>query len=249
MSMQITIFEHSKTEKRCCKCKEIKPFNYFSKSKGGKYGIDSECKQCKSIYHQNNKEAQALRMKVYYENNKKHLALAMKVYRENNKEELREKAKVFYKKNKEAYALRNKVYIENNKEAKRQYDKVYYQNNKKALLQRNLVYENQRRKSDPLFRLIHNLRRRIYRFCKSVGLKKNWKTIDAMGCTREEFIAYFQNLFTEGMTWENYGAWHVDHIKPISLATTEQEAIELNHYTNLQPLWAADNIRKSNKYD
>jgi len=51
------------------------------------------------------------------------------------------------------------------------------------------------------------------------------------------------------MTWKNHGEWHFDHIKPISLAKTEQELIELNHYTNFQPLWAKINIIKSNKYD
>ena len=63
------------------------------------------------------------------------------------------------------------------------------------------------------------------------------------------FQAYIESKFQEGMTWENYGQWHIDHIKPLSLATTEQEVVELNHYTNLQPLWAIDNLKKSNKYE
>ena len=50
------------------------------------------------------------------------------------------------------------------------------------------------------------------------------------------------------MTFENHGEWHLDHIKPISLAKSEEEIIELNHYTNFQPLWAKDNLSKSNKY-
>ena len=63
------------------------------------------------------------------------------------------------------------------------------------------------------------------------------------------FKSYIESKFQEGMNWDNYGQWHVDHIKPLSLATTEQQIIELNHYTNLQPLWAVDNIKKSNKYE
>jgi hypothetical protein len=50
------------------------------------------------------------------------------------------------------------------------------------------------------------------------------------------------------MTLENHGLWHIDHIKPIALATTEEEVIKLNHYTNLQPLWAKDNLKKGAKY-
>ena len=51
------------------------------------------------------------------------------------------------------------------------------------------------------------------------------------------------------MTWENQGEWHFDHIIPISSAQTEEEVIKLNHYTNFQPLWAEDNLRKSNKIE
>ena len=50
------------------------------------------------------------------------------------------------------------------------------------------------------------------------------------------------------MRWDNHGEWHMDHIKPISLAKTENEILELNHYTNFQPLWANENLSKSNKY-
>ena len=73
--------------------------------------------------------------------------------------------------------------------------------------------------------------------------------MDALGCTSLELKQHLELKFTEGMNWDNYGRWHVDHIKPISLATTEQEAIQLSHYTNLQPLWAEDNLKKSNKYE
>jgi hypothetical protein len=234
MSMQITIFEHSKTEKRCSGCKELKPLSNFCKNKNRNGGLHYYCKECIKVNRENNKEALAQRHKVYYENNKATLGQWQKVYYENNKEKIAERRKVIYENNKEFYTQRNKV---------------YYENNKKNIANRSLIYRNQKLKSDPLFRLIHNLRSRVRQLCKSVGLQKNWRTIDAMGCTREEFIAYFESKFTDGMTWGNYGKWHVDHIKPISLATTEQEAIELSHYTNLQPLWAADNLSKGNKYD
>jgi hypothetical protein len=58
-----------------------------------------------------------------------------------------------------------------------------------------------------------------------------------------------ENQFVEGMNWENYGSkgWHIDHIIPLSSAKTVDEAISLNHYKNLQPLWAVDNMKKGNK--
>jgi hypothetical protein len=60
-------------------------------------------------------------------------------------------------------------------------------------------------------------------------------------------MEYLGDLFTEKMNWDNYGKWHVDHIIPLSSANTEEEIYKLCHYTNLQPLWAEDNIKKSNK--
>jgi hypothetical protein len=49
------------------------------------------------------------------------------------------------------------------------------------------------------------------------------------------------------MTWSNMGEWHIDHIKPLATAKTEKDVYELNHYTNLQPLWAKDNLSKGAK--
>jgi hypothetical protein len=70
-------------------------------------------------------------------------------------------------------------------------------------------------------------------------------TFKWIGCSPEELKAHLESLFTEGMTWENYGkdGWHVDHIRPICSFTAE-EWEQVNHYTNLQPLWAEDNLAK-----
>ena len=77
--------------------------------------------------------------------------------------------------------------------------------------------------------------------------KKNTKTEKILGCTIEEFRNYISSQFKKGMTIKNHGKWHLDHIIPISTATTEEEIIKLNHYTNFQPLWAEDNFKKGNK--
>ena len=49
------------------------------------------------------------------------------------------------------------------------------------------------------------------------------------------------------MSWDNHGEWHLDHIIPMASATNEKEVIKLNHYTNFQPLWAEENLQKSDK--
>ena len=77
--------------------------------------------------------------------------------------------------------------------------------------------------------------------------RTNKKTEDILGISLDEFVAYVENKFSEGMNWENRHRWVIDHIVPISKAKTLREAEKLNHHTNLTPLWALDNAKKSNK--
>jgi hypothetical protein len=105
-----------------------------------------------------------------------------------------------------------------------------------------------RLKTDPLFKLTHNLRNLIRNSIKNQGYKKTTKTAAILGCDYEFFHLYMELQFKPGMSWENHGEWHIDHKKPISWAKTKEEVIKLNHYTNLQPLWAVENIQKGNRY-
>ena len=95
------------------------------------------------------------------------------------------------------------------------------------------------------------IRARLKDFFKQNGIKRvvnKW-----IGCDLPTFRAYIESKFHSGMTWENYGreGWHLDHIKPITKfdLTSDEEIAKINLYTNLQPLWALDNYKKSNKYD
>lgn len=74
--------------------------------------------------------------------------------------------------------------------------------------------------------------------------------MEYLGCTIVELAKYLENKFEDGMAWHNYGRWHIDHIKPISkfnVVNNEQKK-KVCHYTNLQPLWAEDNLSKGNRY-
>jgi len=108
-------------------------------------------------------------------------------------------------------------------------------------------YFKKRKQNDPAFRLLASLRTLIGTAFKYNRHKKKSKTVEILGCSIEEFKAYIESQFLEGMSWENRSEWHLDHIMPVSMAKTEDELIRLNHYKNFRPLWAKDNIRKSNK--
>lgn len=126
------------------------------------------------------------------------------------------------------------------------YKKWLYKQDK-SYRKRQTQYSIEQYRTDPFFKMKKNIRRRISLALQRKSWRKHGNFNKYIGCTREELISHFEFKFTEGMTWENQGKWHIDHIIPLSSAKTEEEMYKLCHYTNLQPLWAIDNIKKSNK--
>ena len=167
--------------------------------------------------------------------------------KENNKEYYKEYSKEYYEKNKEKISKKRKKYYkeyyENNKGKK----KEYFQKNKEKINEKQRGYRRNKRQTNPLYKLRRNISTRIYQSIKNQGYTKRSQAYKILGCTYEEFKEYLENQFTDGMSWENQGEWHLDHIYPVSLAKDEEELIKLNHYTNFQPLWADDNLKKGNK--
>jgi hypothetical protein len=91
------------------------------------------------------------------------------------------------------------------------------------------------------------MRGRLNHFLTKNNLTKTNKTFEIVGCSPQFLKEYLEKQFIDGMTWENRSEWHIDHIIPLSSAKTEDELYRLCHYTNLQPLWAEENLKKSNK--
>lgn len=108
-------------------------------------------------------------------------------------------------------------------------------------------YEKERLKTDILFKLRKNLRSRINKSLKSSSINKQTSSTLWLGCDINGLKLHLEKQFKSGMTWDNHGDWHIDHIIPLSSATSEEDMYKLCHYTNLQPLWAIDNIKKGAK--
>lgn len=141
---------------------------------------------------------------------------------------------------KEKQLLRNKKWKLDNKEYYLAYMRSYIKN-----------WEADQRATNPVFVIKKSLRTRVWHALRDQNAVKYKSTLDLLGCTPEFLWEHLEKQFTSGMTRENYGKWHVDHIKPCSKfdLTKEEEQKKCFHYTNLQPLWAFDNISKSDKYE
>lgn len=167
-----------------------------------------------------------------------------KKYNENNK--ISGKSKEWYQNNKHNVAERQKKYRLINKDRIKRYNNLYwkthrYEHNK---------YIRDRKKIDPIFKLTTIVRSRMGAYIKKNEIRKTNKTFEFVGCTPKELKQYLEKKFKSGMSWKNHSlkGWHIDHIKPLSLAKNFDEVMKLCHYTNLQPLWADENIKKKDKY-
>ncbi len=154
--------------------------------------------------------------------------------------------RIWCAKNAASVAARSRVYRAKNKtELRRKANERRWKNIENE--RKKAAEKMRRRRVDPLFRMKCNLSRRMSLFLNEVGISKKSSTPKLIGCSHSEFIEYVRSKFSPGMTFENYGSWHLDHKIPLASAKTEEEVIALFFYKNLQPLWALDNQKKSDK--
>lgn len=223
--------------KVCSKCKEPKELFLFNKNKARKDGYNNNCKSCCKEIYQNNKNIILERNKKYVDNNIEVIKEYRKNYRNSNKDSAKEYRKVYYNKNKEHLLKNAKEYRLKNLESINIWKKSY---------------ENGQMLNNPLYLFKKRVRTLIgnsfKRACKGFYKKGN-KTEEILGCDLYTFKDYIESMFKVGMSFDNYGEWHIDHIIPLATASNEYEIIKLNHYTNLQPLWATENFKKGKKYD
>jgi hypothetical protein len=142
---------------------------------------------------------------------------------------------------------RKTLWAKNNPTKVKESKQKYYNNNTNKEQFRNNQYTQNRKKIDIVFKLSCVSRTRLIEFLKIKNITKKNKTFNYIGCTPQFLKEYLETKFVSGMSWDNHGEWHIDHIIPLSSAKNENDVYMLCHYTNLQPLWAEENLRKSNK--
>ena len=192
-----------------------------------------EHKKYRTLYADSRREHMHNQNKIWKESRKEHLTAYHKQYAIDNKECIDAYREQYYNDNKEQIIVNRKQYYIDNKERFDAYNKQYRIDNKEY----NAAYIKQYNKTSEA----HKLRCWLNAAVKRQGGKKTtW--FKHVGCTKEEFIEHIKEQFVEGMTWDNRGrsTWHLDHIIPLSKGGT-------NHYTNIQPLWAKDNLAKGNR--
>jgi len=160
-------------------------------------------------------------------------------------------SKEIYLENRDKEIQRAKTYQKNNREKvlkqKLIHAKKYFIKNRDKIKEYQRNYKVSRRKNDILFRLSCNLSSRVRQFLLVKNITKKNTTFELVGCSPQELKIHLEQKFIEGMSWENQGRWHIDHRIPLSSAKTEEELYKLCHFTNLQPMWALDNIKKGSK--
>jgi hypothetical protein len=218
--------------KKCTKCEqEFEATTEFFHRHNDKF--HPWCKSCKNIdrkkYEERYKGKYKEQKKEYRDKNKEKIKEWHKQNYQENKERLLEQSKIQYKKTSDKVCARTKKYREDNPEWYREYKRGWYGRNKLRCTMSRGVWG-----------------------CLS-GRQKSSRTFDYIGCTVEELWLHLESQFQNGMTRENYGEWHVDHIVPLYSFDFDND-LENNlkiawHYTNLQPLWAKDNLSKGKNFN
>jgi len=220
--------------KTCTICKKSKEYNQFgvlSRSTDGHY---PQCKECKSKIDKEN-----------YNKKRDQIKENAKNYYKTNKNDILTKRK----ENKEHYSAYNKNYKKEHIDDIKQYNQIYKNQYKERRNQLRL----EKKKNDPLYRLIENLRRKNNRILRDNNWVKDGHFLDFIGCTKEEFKIHLEKQFSSNMNWNNYGnkegKWSIDHILPISLAKSDSDCKRLNHYTNLRPMMHKLNEFKGDRFN
>jgi hypothetical protein len=231
-------------ETKLCKCCEItKSVNEFHKNKSKKDGLQDHCKVCRNIKSQQTKEKRKEYRKKWYLKNSDKVKSVEKLRYGLNKEVINEKRKTLYNTDeliKTKVREQQRKYYENNKELFSKHAKLWAESNRDRRNEISKKHYNE-------YKTLMICRRLIKRTLKYLGTEKELKTIELLGYSPSQLKETIESKFVDGMSWNNYGEWHIDHIKPISSFDKTESPKVINSLNNLQPLWAFDNLSKGSK--
>jgi hypothetical protein len=265
---------------KTCKgpCGETKNVTEFSARKGSVDGYRNQCKKCTSSQHKTWQQSREVPLftcdgkpivcrvcgtekscdeyeirtdsQVRRKDCKDCRSSQNKEWRDNNPERILENNRRNYDENKEVRLAYAKNYRNENREVVHQKNIEYRETHRKELSARSVEYTRERLKHDPVYKLKRNLRSRINNAIHNQYGEKAASSMELIGCTIQEVRGHIESQFVEGMTWDNHGEWHIDHIRPCASFNLEdpEEQKKCFHFTNLQPLWAEDNLKKGSRY-
>lgn len=223
--------------KMCRSCMQEKLASKFHAHKRRADGLNSYCKDCQNA-----------RSKAWREANIDRAKELSRSYYQKNSERVKEKSGLYYESNKESCKESRRRYASENKlslnAAKRAREARRFEQDPNGFREWNRDRTARKRSRNIKSRLSNLMRNRVVSAIRHGGYQKRTRTSELLGCSWNDFIEHIQRQFSIGMSWSNYGKWHIDHIIPLASAASEDALIKLFHYTNLQPLWAEDNIRK-----
>lgn len=210
--------------------------------KSGEYWVSAEKFDEKLAAHNSqslkwvaeNPEKISTYRRSYAKENQPKITAASKLWKKNNPERHKETTDAWRNANRPRLKEISKRDREKNKESRIAYD---------------IAYSRKRRKESALFALVTVCRNRTAAAFRKARIAKNGRTQEILGCEWGDLKAHIERQFTKGMNWGNRGekGWHIDHIIPLCKATNERELKRLCHYTNLRPMWAAENLAKGDK--
>lgn len=226
---QYLIYKNKNYMKECNTCHEEKNISEFSKKnklKDGTQRYQPICKKCFNI-----KDAERRKTKEYQENRKSY----DKEFYSKNVDEILKYKKEHYNKNKDIILEKKKGYRENNKEKLNE----YRINNLEKYAEGSRKY----RQKHPHIVAWRNI---LYRTLRYLETDKEGDTESMLGYSAAKLKHHLEKQFVEGMSWDNHGEWHIDHIRPLISFPSNAEVSEVNALSNLQPLWMEENMAKFN---
>jgi len=215
--------------KICRICKQKKSLSEFHIKRGTSDGHRNECKECIKEIQKKYKEAPDFKEnrkkydKERYNSLRDKILKRKKEYHVENREEILEKKKEY--RSTEEYKINYKFWREQNKDRLAFLQSRYREKYPHVVAWRSVLYST----------------------LKRLGTTKEGKTIEMLGYSALDLKYHIEKQFVEGMTWENHGEWHIDHIKAVATFDSDSDIREVCALDNLQPLWAFDNLSK-NKY-